>query len=252
MFFLLSKVLDFLLLPTVWLLVLLVVALLAPPPRRRRWLVAALGLLAVSTNPFVVNELLLAWEPVPVALAALPRQADAAVLLTGITQGQKSPHDRVYLGPGADRFTNALWLYRAGRVRCIIVSGGSGAVLATAHTEADDLTTLLRLAGVPNAAIIREEKSRNTRENALFTKQLLAPGQDTLILVTSAFHQRRALGCFAKVGLHPIGFPAGYRSADRRLAPEAWLVPSPEALANFSLLTHEVVGWVIYKVLGYA
>ena len=252
MFFLLSKVLDFLLLPTVWLLVLLVLALLAPPPRRRHWLVATLGLLAVSTNPFVVNELLLAWEPAPVALAALPRQADAAVLLTGITQGQKSPHDRVYLGLGADRFTNALWLYRAGRVRRIIVSGGSGAVQATAHTEADDLTTLLRLAGVPNAAIIREEKSRNTRENALFTKQLLAPGQDTLILVTSAFHQRRALGCFAKVGLHPIGFPAGYRSADRRLAPEAWLVPSPEALANFSLLTHEVAGWVIYKVLGYA
>ena len=252
MFFLLSKVLDFLLLPTVWLLVLLIMALLAPPPRRRRWLVAALGLLAVSTNPFVVNELLLAWEPAPVALAALPRQADAAVLLTGITQGQKSPHDRVYLGPGADRFTNALWLYRAGRVRRIIISGGSGAVQATAHTEADDLTILLRLAGVPNAAIIREEKSRNTRENALFTKQLLAPGQDTLILVTSAFHQRRALGCFARAGLYPIGFPAGYRSADRRLAPEAWLVPSPEALANFSLLTHEVAGWVIYKVLGYA
>lgn len=252
MFFLLSKVLDFLLLPTVWLLVLLIMALLAPPPRRRRCLVAALGLLAVSTNPFVVNELLLAWEPAPVGLAALPRQADAAVLLTGITQGQKSPHDRVYLGPGADRFTNALWLYRAGRVRRIIISGGSGAVQATAHTEADDLTTLLRLAGVPNAAIIREEKSRNTRENALFTKQLLAPGQDTLILVTSAFHQRRALGCFARAGLHSIGFPAGYRSADRRLAPEAWLVPSPEALANFSLLTHEVAGWVIYKVLGYA
>jgi uncharacterized SAM-binding protein YcdF (DUF218 family) len=252
MFFLLSKVLDFLLLPTVWLLILLVMALLAPPPRRRRWLVAALGLLAVSTNPFFVNELLLAWEPVPVALAALPRQADAAVLLTGITQGQKSPHDRVYLGPGADRFTSALWLCRAGRVRRIIVSGGSGAVQATAHTEADDLTTLLRLAGVPNAAIIREEKSRNTRENALFTKQLLAPEQDTLILVTSAFHQRRAMGCFAKVGLHPISFPAGYRSRDRRLVPEACLVPSPEALASFSLLVHEVAGWVVYKVLGYA
>ena len=250
MFFLLSKVLDFVLAPTVWLLALLVGALLARQPRR--WLVAALALFLISSSPLLVNELLLAWEQPPVPLAALPRHADAAVLLTGITQVAKSPHDRVYLGAGADRFTSALWLYRAGRVRRIIVSGGSGAVQATAHTEADDLTTLLRLAGVPNSAIIREKKSRNTRENALFTKHLLSPEQDTLILVTSAFHQRRALGCFAKVGLHPIGFPAGYRSNDRSLAPDAWLVPSPEAMANFSLLTHEVVGWLIYKALGYA
>lgn len=251
MFFLLSKVLDFLLLPTVWLLALLLAAFLARPPRQERWLVAALALFFITTNPLVVNELLLAWERPPVPLAALPAHADAAVLLTGITQMQKSPHDRVYLGVGADRFTSALWLYRAGRVRRIIVSGGSGAVQTTAHTEADDLITLLRLAGVPNSAIIREEKSRNTRENALFTKQLLASGQDTLILVTSAFHLRRAMGCFGKVGLYPIGFPAGYRSTDRRLAPDAWLVPSPEALVNFSQLTHEVVGWLTYKVLGY-
>lgn len=250
MFFLLSKVLDFVLLPTVWLLALLVGALLARQPRR--WLVAALVVFVITTSPLLVNELLLAWERPPVALAALPRRADAAVLLTGITQVHKSPHDRVYLGMGADRFTNALWLYRAGRVRRIIVSGGSGAVQTAAHTEADDLTTLLRLAGVPNSAIIREEKSRNTRENALFTKQLLTPEQDTLILVTSAFHQRRAMSCFAKVGLHPIGFPSGYRSTDRHLASAALLVPSPEALANFSLLTHEVMGWLIYKVLGYA
>ena len=250
MFFLLSKVLDFVLVPTVWLLVLLVLAVLARQPHR--WLVAALVLVLFTTNSFVVNELLLAWERPPVPLAALPPHADAAVLLTGITQVSKSPHDRVYLGAGADRFTSALWLYRAGRVRRIIVSGGSGAVQATAHTEADDLTTLLRLAGVPNSAIIREEKSRNTRENALFTKQLLTPEQDTLILVTSAFHQRRAMGCFAKVGLHPLAFPAGYRSTDRSLTPDAWLIPNPEAMANFSLLTHEVVGWLIYKVLGYA
>ena len=253
MFFLLSKTLDFVLLPTVWLLALLVAALLARPERRRRWLVAALALTVLSTNVMLTNELLLAWEPAPVALAALPRRADAAVLLTGITAVNKSPHDRVYLGPGADRLTSALWLYRAGRVRRILIAGGSGAVVAKAHTEAHDLATLLRLAGVPNSAIILEDKSRNTRENALFTRQLLAgaPELDTLILITSAFHQRRALGCFEKVGLRPIAFPAGYRSADRRATPDYWLVPNAGALENFSLLVHEVTGWLTYKALGY-
>ena len=253
MFFLLSKTLDFVLLPTVWLLALLVAALLARPERRRRWLVAALALTVLSTNVMLTNELLLAWEPAPVALAALPRRADAAVLLTGITAVNKSPHDRVYLGSGADRLTSALWLYRAGRVRRILIAGGSGAVVAKAHTEAHDLATLLRLAGVPNSAIILEDKSRNTRENALFTRQLLAgaPELDTLILITSAFHQRRALGCFEKVGLRPIAFPAGYRSADRRATPDYWLVPNADALENFSLLVHEVAGWLTYKALGY-
>ena len=254
MFFLLSKVLDLVLLPAVWLLVLLLSALLVRDPRRqRRYLAVALGLLLLGTNPALVNEALLAWERPAVPLTALPARSDAAVLLTGITAVDKSPHDRVYLGPGADRLTHALWLYRAGRVRRIIVSGGSGAVLAKAHTEAAELATLLRLAGVPARDILLEDKSRNTHENARFTKQLLAAHSNikSLVLVTSAFHQRRALGCFRKAGLHPVPFPAGFRSTDRRLTPDYWLVPSVSALENWSLLLHEMAGWVTYKVLGY-
>lgn len=254
MFFLLSKILDFVLLPTLWLLALLLGALMARQTRRRRqWLVAAVALTLLSTNPALVNEALLAWENPPVALAALPACADAAVLLTGITEVDKSPHDRVYLGFGADRLTNALWLYRAGRVRRIIISGGSGTVLHNACPGAQDLATLLRLGGVPAAAILLEDSSRNTRENALFTKRLLAayPENDTLLLITSAFHERRALGCFRQVGLQLIAFPSGYRSTDRRATPDYWLVPSAEALANWGLLIHEMSGWLTYKALGY-
>ena len=254
MFFLLSKVLDFVLLPTVWLLALLLAALVARQPRRKRqWLVGALVLLLLSSNPALVNEALLAWEQAPVPLAALPTQADAAVLLTGITAVNKSPHDRVYLGAGADRLTHALWLYRAGRVKRIIISGGSGAVLKKAHTEADELATLLRLAGVPARDLLLEARSRNTHENALYTKQLLAdyPEIKSLVLVTSAFHQRRAMGCFEKVGLRPVAFPAGYRSSDRLATPDYWLLPSPGAMQELSVLVHEVAGWLTYKVMGY-
>lgn len=254
MFFLLSKLLDFLLLPVLWLMVLLLAALLTRrPARRRAWLLAALGLLVVGTNNALVNEALLAWELPPVRLRELPARADAAVLLTGITSVSKSPHDRVYLHEGADRLTNALWLWRAGRVRHILVTGGSGAMLQKAHTEAADLITLLHLAGVPDSVIIKEDQSRNTRENALFTRRIVQarPELDTLILVTSAFHQRRALGCFAKVGLQPQPFPAGFFTSDRAATPDYWLLPSAEALSRWSLLLHEISGYVVYKVLGY-
>ena len=255
MFFLLSKLLDFALLPLLWVLALLGLALAARRPRRaRQWLAAALALLLLGTNPALLNEALLTWEVPPRPLAALPARADAAVLLSGITNVRKTPADRVYLHEGADRLTNALWLWRAGRVRRIIVSGGSGAVGKVAHTEAHDLATLLRLAGVPDSALVLEERSRNTRENALFTKAIVDrhPQWDTLVLVTSAFHQRRALACFRRVGLRPVAFPAGVLTTDRQATPAYWLVPSAAALDRWGTLLHEMAGWLIYKALGYA
>lgn len=256
MFFLLSKLLDFLLLPTLWLMALLLAALLTRrPARRRRLLLTALMLLLIGTNNALVNEALLAWELPPVRLRQLGGPYDAGVLLTGIGDGRKSPHDRVYLGRGADRLTNALWLYRAGRIRRIIISGGSGLLEgARGRTEARELFILLRLAGVPARHIWLEERSRNTRENALYTQELLArhPEVKSLVLITSAFHQRRALGCFHRVGLQPRPFPAGFVTTDRSAAPGYWLIPDADALSRWSLLLHEISGYVVYRALGYA
>jgi uncharacterized SAM-binding protein YcdF (DUF218 family) len=254
LFFILSKTLDFVLLPALWLVALLLGALVAQPSSRaqRRWLQAVGLFVLLGTNNALVNEALLAWEIPPVLLRAVA-PADAVVLLTGITSGQKSPHDRVYLGHGADRVTYALWLYRSGRARRIIISGGSGAVLSVTNTEAQELATVLRLAAVPKEDILLEERSRNTRENAKFTKELLArhPDIKSLVLVTSAFHQRRALGCFAKVGLHPQAFPADFYTTDRSWTPDYWLVPTISALDRWSLLLHELAGYAVYKVSGY-
>ncbi|UYZ64398.1 YdcF family protein [Hymenobacter weizhouensis] len=253
MFFILSKLLYYLLLPTVWLVGLLVAAVLVRrPPWRRRLLLATTVLALLTTNPALVNEALLAWELPPVRLSQLPAH-DAGVLLTGITEVRKSPHDRVYVEQGADRLLHTLWLYRAGRIRRIIVSGGSGAVQTVARSEAEELRILLRLAGVPARDILLETRSRNTRENALYTRQLLAQHPDirSVVLITSAFHQRRALGCFRKVGVHPTPFPAGYYSQDRQLTPDYLLVPDAQALLLWSVLAREISGYLVYKVLGY-
>ena len=253
MFFSLSKLLQYAVSPALWLVALLLAALLArTAPARRRWLWAATVLVLLGTNPGLVGEALRAWELPPVPLARLAPH-DAAVLLTGITEPDKSPHDRVYLTTGADRLTHALWLYRAGKVRCIIVSGGAGSGTAVARSEARELAILLRLAGVPAGAILLEERSRNTRENALYTRQLLAsrPGIKSLVLVTSAFHQRRALGCFRRVGLAVTPFPAGYYAPDRLAAPDSWLIPDAKALWQWSRLIHELTGYVAYWAAGY-
>ncbi|AHJ98172.1 YdcF family protein [Hymenobacter swuensis] len=254
MFFILSKVLDFLLSPAIWLVGLLLAGVLIRNARwRKRVLWAAAAGLLLFTNPALINEAMLAWEKPPITLRQLGYH-DAGILLTGITEGRKSPHDRVYVQQGADRLLHTLWLYRAGRIRRIIITGGSGALNGTeGQTEAEELRVLLRLAGVPAHDILVETRSRNTRENALFTKELLArhPEIKSTVLITSAFHQRRAIGCFAKVGLRPTPFPAGYYSSDRKPSLAYWVLPGDQPLTLWSILLHEIAGYLVYKVLGY-
>ncbi|MGI4763156.1 MAG: YdcF family protein [Janthinobacterium lividum] len=256
MFFFLSKILLVVFSPGAWLMALLGAALLARRTGRwrTRWLWAAAILLVVGGNDAALDVVLRRWELPAVPLSAVA-PADAAVLLTGITEADRRPHDRVYLNEGADRFTNALWLYRAGKVRRIIISGGLASLRAQPGVapEAEQLATLLKLAGVPASAILVEPRSQNTRENALCTKALLQQHPDikSLVLVTSAFHERRALACFAKVGLHPAPFPADFRSHGFMLTFGYLFVPSTDVLTRWSSLLHEMVGYGIYRVIGY-
>ncbi|GGF10485.1 hypothetical protein GCM10011383_22060 [Hymenobacter cavernae] len=254
MFFLLSKLLYYAVMPATWMVVLLVAALLARQPRwRKRFVVAALVLTVIGTNAGLANLALLAWELPPVPLRTIAPH-DAGILLTGMANTHKSPHDRVYISSAADRLTHTLWLYRTHRIRRIIVSGGSGDVDKRVHTEAEEVNTLLRLSGVPQADILLEDRSRNTRENALYTKELLAkhPEIKSLVLVTSAFHERRALGCFHRVGLHPTPFPVDFRTTDPEdSAAGYWPIPEAGALVTWSLLIHELTGYVTYKLMGY-
>jgi uncharacterized SAM-binding protein YcdF (DUF218 family) len=255
-FFFLSKILLLVFEPGAWLMALLGAALLARRTGRwrGRWLGAAALVLLVGGNDALLDAALRAWELPAVPLSAVA-PADAAVLLTGVTESDRHPHDRVYLKEGADRFTNTLWLYRAGKVRRIIISGGLASLRAQPGVapEAEQLATLLKLAGVPARAILVEPRSQNTRENARYTKELLAqhPEIKSLILVTSAFHERRALGCFAKVGLHPAPFPADFRSHDFIPTPSYVLVPGTGALTRWGSLLHELVGYATYRLLGY-
>jgi uncharacterized SAM-binding protein YcdF (DUF218 family) len=253
MFFLFSKLLDFFLQPILWILLLLIVGLVLKNSKRKKvFLISGIGLLLFFTNPFIINEAWLAWEKAPVPIKNVPVY-DAGILLTGITSGDKSPHDRVYFEKGADRLLHTLVLYRKGKFQKIIISGGSGSISQRYAPEADELRKILLLSCVPDSVIIVEDKSRNTRENALFTQKILAqhPEIKKTLLITSAFHMRRAEACFRKVGLNPDIFPADYYSYDRTFIFAYLVIPKEKALYDWNRLLHEMVGFLVYKVLGY-
>ncbi|MFA6346504.1 MAG: hypothetical protein WCX34_10735, partial [Syntrophales bacterium] len=85
MFFYLSKILDFVLLPVLWIgVVLLIAALTKQRRRKQRWLVAGLALLIVLTNPFLVRVALNQWER-PYRTAAIHQPYDYAIVLGGFS-----------------------------------------------------------------------------------------------------------------------------------------------------------------------
>lgn len=253
MFFFLSKIMQYAAMPLLWIVVLLVFSLFSKKQlRKRKALAAAVMLLLFFTNPFLANEVLLAWEPGPVLMAKVGNY-DAGIVLTGITEVNKSPHDRVHYNEGSERILEAVQLYKMGKIKQILISGGSGAIKEVARTEAENLQHTALFAGVPAKAILVEQESRNTRENAQNTKALLGkqPEIQKLLLITSAFHMPRAKGCFEKVGVAVDPFPVDFHSHDRSFYLDDLLIPSVEALHRWTSLIHEWIGVVVYKVLGY-
>jgi uncharacterized SAM-binding protein YcdF (DUF218 family) len=252
MFFILSKILFCLLMPMTWILVFLVYGFFTKNQGRGRLALGlGLGIMLLFSNSFLINEAWLLWEKQPVPVKKLGVY-DAGIILTGFTSMEKSPHDRVYTNKGADRFLHTVLLYKTGHIRKIIVTGGLGSLRKTKYSEAMEVKTLLLLAGVPETDILIENKSHNTYENAQFTRALLRrhPELKTFVLVTSAFHMRRASACFKKAGISHTIFPADFYSSDRLFRFEN-LFPSEETLAQWSRLVRETAGYVVYKLMGY-
>lgn len=256
MFFFLSKTLYYFLMPISWVMGILIWALFTKKPRRKRRLLrAGVLLLWLFSNPLIINQLLLIWEYPPTPFQSIDKTYDVGIILTGITNSEKKPQDRVYFNKGADRVTHALRLYRLGKIKKILITGGSfDPEQRLERAESYWLKKFLINAKVPAQDIFIEPKARNTRENALFTEKTLAqqfPNQSYL-LITSAFHMRRALGCFHKVGIWPTPFSVDFYTHDKGLKLPFSLIPTEAAFHKWYILMHEVIGYIVYKTLGYA
>jgi len=256
MFFFLSKTITIILMPVYWLIILLSLYLFTKNKKRKRFFkIAFIVCFIVLTNPFLINLILLGWEYPPTKLQDLKGEYEVGIVLTGITQNRKSPKDRVHLAEGADRIMHALMLYRQGKIKQILITGGDISIFGEARkSEASALKSVLLLAKVPEADILIEEKACNTRENAVFSKTILQKKypQKKYLLITSAFHMRRALGCFKGVGLEVMPFSAGFYTLDLQYTIGlSGILPTEKALALWQIWVHEAIGYATYSLMGY-
>ena len=129
----------------------------------------------------------------------------------------------------------------------IIVSGGR--VYKNVSSEAQIAKRFLVDLGVAAGQILVEENARDTYENAKYTKEIcLRKNYQRPILVTSAFHMKRALLAFQKIGLDVIPYPAGFRS--KNVQDLGWFsyLPRSGSLEGTADAIHEYLGILFYRL----
>lgn len=255
MFFYLSQFLSFLAMPLTIVLILIIGGSVFI---RRKWgkklLWTGIGLLLFFTNPFLSNQALLVWEPDFKSFDEIENH-EIGIVLTGVTNSSKTTTDRTFFSRGADRITHALQLYRMGKIKKILITGGQGLNPVNSYSEAETLRRFLVMTGVPESDILTEEKAKNTAQNALFTKEFLEEKEistaQEFVLITSAFHMKRSKGCFDKVGLNTVTFPTDYYGHDPKYDIPALIIPNVDSIALWHRLAKEWIGIAVYSIVGY-
>jgi uncharacterized SAM-binding protein YcdF (DUF218 family) len=173
--------------------------------------------------------------------------ADAIVVLGGSVRPPDSPARLVDLAGGADRVWHAARLYNAGKAPLILLSGGSDPAYSV-MSEAQAMQVFLRDLGVPDSAMLLEQESRNTRQNAENSARLLHQrGFNRILLVTSALHMERARREFESRGLEVI--PAVIDREAGEPPPMPWrYLPDADALSASARALKELVGQLVVRM----
>lgn len=253
MFFIFSKLLSFAIAPLTWIFALLVWAIFTKQAlKRRKLLISALLVLYFFSNSFLLNLVMRNWEIAPKKHNELSSY-DAGIVLGGMLWYDKE-FDRMQFTRSTDRVMQAVDLYKRGIIKKIVFTGGSGSILHQDMKEGKYAEQFLLNLGIPATDILIESESNNTRENAVFTQKLLAQKMPAAkcLLITSAFHMRRSIGCFNKVGMQFDYYSTDRYSGPYKLEFDYLLIPSSLAFEEWKMLIHELVGYVVYKISGYA
>lgn len=244
MYFILSKILLFILLPLYWIIALLAMAVISKNPKtKKNFLLSAIIVCYLFTTPFFLKAFEKAWdiEPYPVNDS---KKYSCVIVLGGFSSGGKMAG--AYFNSLADRFIQGVKLMETKQASHILMSGGNGSLTPGEFREAAWVKTQLIKFNIPDSLILVENNSKNTIENAQFSKILLEKSHlpPPYLLVTSAFHMRRSLMIFKKAGINVVPYPCNYLGSEVNFALNNFL-PEANTLSNWEFYTKEVVGYIV-------
>lgn len=207
-------------------------------------LLLASSVFLLASNPIVAAKLVSSLEQKypQQTIASIPN-ADAIVVLGGSLRPPTSPRKSSQITNSSDRFWHAAKLFKAGKAKKIVLTGGNVFPDATIKSEAFYVKQILIDLGVPESAILLEESSKTTEENAAFSKEILKKNKfKHIILVTSATHMPRAVTLFNSPGLKITPAAADiYISLDKKPTVLQW-VPNAKSFLISTIALHEYYG----------
>ncbi|MGE0022089.1 MAG: YdcF family protein [Hyphomicrobium sp.] len=178
-------------------------------------------------------------------------RVDGIILLGGFEDGWVSAgRGGLGLNEAAERVTEGLRFALRHPQAKVVFTGGVGGLMARNVEATGPVADFLAEAGVARERVILEGRSRNTYENALFTRDLVRPAAgERWYLVTSASHMPRAVGLFRKAGFDVIAYPVDYRmrGAEDLLR---FFERIPQGLQRLDLGVNEWLGLIASRVLG--
>ena len=255
MFFVLSKTLGIMMLPVNFLigLGLLGVILLVTRfrPLGRKLVVASIVLLAAAGFSPLGNLLLYSLEQRFPPWDAARGAPDGIIILGGSIDPDLSlAHGTAVVRNAADRIVTAAALARRYPNARIVFSGGSANLISNDAKEGDFVGATLESLGVAKSRLTVERLSRNTLENAVFSKALVAPKPgERWLLVTSAYHMPRSVGLFRKAGFPVEPYPVDWRIGGRGDS-FSFLTIAVEGLSRTDMATREWIGLLAYRIAG--
>jgi len=245
-----STIVSLIIAPENWLIALVVWWVLSKSAVvKKRLMTVMVVLILIFGNDVLYNKLANAWQP---KLVTLP---DSASYEAGIVLGGSSSFDKYrngYLNAAADRFVEICVLYKTGKIKKIIISGGSNSLNGPKDARFQ-YKKMIEL-GIPAEDIIVEDSSKNTFENASFSKRKIDSLQlkPPFILVTSAMHMPRSQRVFTRVGIPVIPYPSDFKVFEKDFSFTDYFIPSLSTLFSWNSFLKEVVGVLGYKLMNRA
>lgn len=225
MFFYLSKFVWFFLQPSAASIFVILIGLALLKTRRRKFgrkliTLGAVAVLLIAFSPLGRQLMIPLEDRFPVQSLAIEaaKKVDGIIVLGGtvhmtITDQRGVPS----LVSGAERIIEAVKLAKKHPQARIVLAGGPNTIVSKPTADSEVVKQLMIDMGVKPERIELEISSKNTWQNAMMAKEIAQPTPgETWVLVTSAYHMPRAIGCFRAVNWPVIAYPVDFTTGGER------------------------------------
>ena len=231
-------------------MLVIIVILIGLIKNKKKLIYIAIGVLYILSTPIFSNNFfkLVEGSEYRKPISAID-SADAIVVLSGMLEINEVG-DSTYIEWGdPDRFFGGIALFKAGKAQKLVFTGGKMPWDKVKKTEGDVLKEYAISNGIPSENIFVTKDVENTADEAVAVKELISPSK-RIILVTSAYHMKRAKRLFEKQGFIVITYKVDYKVSGNNHVTFMDFLPSAINLELAEIGMREIIGRTYYIIKG--